>query len=874
MWQPNTNDYKARIRQELAMQVNVEFLYFLLQEAIRLLENRQQEYKKKLSWFSKEYWHNKSFIKRSQSVIDNFKQLSPETGKFQLSKLFASLSAVHNLLRENCTDDAVLAFVAASEEARRYNDFSGQVYYAIKSSLVKLCFDLSSEYYQKQLKKLYEKADELALVPRIQSTLRLDRIPQMVKNSIFYKIGQRTQVEEMWLDAAFPQRLATPSSINTSRLNTYKDDLSVPASVSFERCKDLRNQVSLSATRAQQALSALCRIHDNSLLSDIEKAAMRIKRFTLTKKTGRRSVMILVQELKALRQFDHNVFSKVKTQDDLKQIFKKINHIQQNIDKRLKHLKQLPLMQVDVSVLSNPEQSFNQLIHLIQQQAHHYALETQFMHERQSLPALKVEGEMRQSDAAAEWKKLRLTVLEIAECYRMPIALPTVESIELLLDSLEGYSHQEIGSGCLLDPDKLVSVSDLSTLTYFIFARRYAAMPMDDSTQTVFMPLEFDKKRGLILHSAIQGSRFADLFDILQALKATPLLHYSVRLVVSAMIQESRTSKDYATLYTLLEALLNNGYAAFVSDHHALPVNKHWVMKYLPYAVEAPPNPQATSFVRTRLLGNGYVTSATVFPLPKYASDEIPSRKVSVDLDMLSGSPEVHRGSLSQSSLRNSLVLVSSSPERRKASVDRLEDVCSQLVIHAKSIMSKHQDFGMVANYEQNNPVGYNSIRMMHQCAQQNGHDNYLVMIYILITWYYTRRENKLYTDECSAYQPMLETCFLLGEALIAHLSRPQAIDYKIFERLLNLETKHLASSARKLHTTLLKLIPYAHLGLALSEEDFALIDIATKCVNQFPNIFGVNLEGMIKDAMVESLIEYRGANKSLYSSRLFGKLC
>lgn len=868
MWQNNTNDYKTRIRQELSAQANAQFLYFLLQESIRLLEIRQQEYKANLSWFNSDYRHKKTFIKRSQRAIHSFKQLSPETGKFQLSKLFARLSFVHELLRENCADASVLSFVSACEEARRYNDFSGMVHYAIKSPIVKLCFELTTEYYQKRARKLYQRADELALVPRIQATLGLDRLPQAVKQSIFYKIGQKAKVEEMWMDAVYPKRLAVRTSILQARLTAHSDDLSTCVSVSYERCRDLRKQAGLFATDAQKKLSALCRIHENSLLTDIEKAAKRIKRFTITKKTGRRSVMTLVQKLQALRQFDHNVFLKIKNQEDLKEVLKKISSIQHSIEKRLRHLKELPLMRVDLSVLSSLEQSFNDLIDAIQQQAHSYATEAQFIESSQSLPKVNVDHEMQQSDEAVAWRKLRLTLFEIAEHYQIPSASHTVAGIEHLLDAIEKLSvnrDADLASGCLLDPEKLMSVSDLSMLTYFILARRYADnLHTDNTVAHPFMPVEFDKKRGLMLHSAVQNSRFDTVLDVLQELKSTPLLHYSVRLVVLAMLQESRASQEYATLYSLLMAILTNSYDEFVIHHHALPNNKHWVMDYLPYAIESRPNHQVMSFVRTRLLGNGYVTSSTIFPLPKYVIEDTASRRISVDIDMIAGSPEVHRGSLSQSSLRNSLVLVSSSPERRKASVDRLEDVCSQLVVHAKSIMSKHQDFGVMANYDANNPVGHNNIRIMHQRAQQNGHDNYLVIIYMLITWYYSRRENKLYTDECSAYQPMLETCFLLGESLVAQLSRPQSVDYKIFERLLNLETKSLASSARKLHTTLLKLIPYAHLGLALSEDDFALIDTALKFVNQFSGVFGVNREGMIKDAMVEALIEYRGANKSL----------
>lgn len=167
MIQNNANDYKACIREQLGLQVNAAFFYFLLQESIRYLEIRQQEYNKTLSWFDKDYRQKKRFINRSQEFINSFNTLSVEKGRFQLSKLFASLTSVNNLLRENCEDDSILSFLASSDAARRYNDFSGQVYYAIKSPIVKVCFDLSSEYYKKQIKQLYEQADELALVPRM-----------------------------------------------------------------------------------------------------------------------------------------------------------------------------------------------------------------------------------------------------------------------------------------------------------------------------------------------------------------------------------------------------------------------------------------------------------------------------------------------------------------------------------------------------------------------------------------------------------------------------------------------------------------------------------------------------------------------------------
>ncbi len=862
MWQNNANDYKARIREQLGLQVNAAFFYFLLQESIRYLEIMQAEYKSTISWFRKDYRQKKLFISRSQEFINSFNALSVEKGRFQLSKLFAFLSSVNNFLRENCTDDGILSFLASSDEARRYNDFSGQVYYAIKSPVVKVCFDLSSEYYKKQIKRLYEQADKLALVPLIQSILGLNNIPTPVKQ---YKINQRIKVEEMWLDAAYPRRLATPLPSMNSLLNRHNEGSFISSHVSFERCRDLRKQAVGAASEAQKCLSALCKINENSLLHDIENAAKRIKRFTLFKKSGRRSIMTLVQELRLLRQFDHNSFLKIKTSTDLKQILKKTNNIQNNIYHRIQHLKQLPLMKFDLNLLLALEKNFQNFVRYIQQQAHHYSLECQFIEQEKLLPELKVSIEMHESDVATDWKRLCLTLVEIADRYRLPMPALTATGIESLLELIQRNCHFTSEPGCLLDPEKLLSVGDLSLLTYFIFSRRYADQSNDDTgIQHCFILLNFDKKSGLTICSTIQDGRFIHLLNILETLKLTPLLHYSIRLVAVAMMQESRTSIEYATLYMVLDSLLNNSYAAFVSDYHAFPKNIHWALNYLPYAVETRLNSQSTSFVRTRLLGNGYVTSATIFPTPKYAIDESLSRSVSIDLDMFSGSPEVHPRSLSQSSLRNSLVLLSNSPERRKASIDRLEDVCGQLVVHAKTIMSKHQDFGIMANYESNNPVGYNQIRLMHQRAQQHGHDSSLVMIYMLISWYYKQRENKLYTDECVTYQPMLESCFLLRESLITQLSRPQAVDYKIFENFLNLDTKNLASSAKKLHSILLKMIPYEHLGLALSQEDFALIDQAIKFVNQYPSIFVANKEGMIKDAMVDALIEYRDANKPL----------
>ncbi len=864
MWQTNINGYRARIAQNLSEQTNIQFLYILLQESIRYLELKQKEFIRNLSWFHDDRQYVKDFIKRSQVLIKNFESLKKDTSKFQLSILRVSLSSVHLLLKENYMNDDLLLFLSSCEEVNRYSDFSGGASYDIPSPIVKLCFDLSTEFYQKNSARLYKMADELAMVPRIKNILGLNRMPGPVKESNFYKIGQRNKIDALWLDAAFPKRLCAHDSKLYSHLNENKEKISTYFSLA--RYFNINKQVSSFARDVQKSLSALCRLDENALLSDVERAAKNIERFTLTKKTGRRSIIALVNDFIFLHKYDGHYFSALRSGNDFKIISESIYIIKLQVKQRIGYLRSLDVMSQNLSILKKLEKSFNNLIDYIRRHVDFYLLAYQFVEREKFLPTLTIEIEMQRSDEYSELKKLRLVLFDIADSYGINFIPDNLEGLLYSLDSINKireHSQANLPLGCMIDPDKMMGASDLSILTYFIFARRYADY-QNNIDQNMFIPLAFDKKVGLILHPDLQHTRFVDLLETLQVLKSTPLLHYSVRLVAVAMMQASRTSEEYLILHKLLTAILTNRYSQFVSNHHASLNDRHWVMEYLPYAIESFPSELNAQLLPARLLGNGCVTESAIFPQPKYSLDENISVKYSMDVNKTLGGLEIHRVPLLYSSLRNSLIVLSNSPGRRKSNVDSLEDVFNQSLNFARNIINEYEDYSVIEDCQKENLDDYDNIRKLYQKTERNGHDKVLVIIYILVTWYYTQREDKLGTEARFAYEPMIEACILLGKALSSQLRRPKPIDYKIFEVLIHLNTKRLAGSAKELHSTLLKLIPYAHLGLELGEDDFKLIDIAKEFVHQFPSVFYANQEGVINDAIIQALIEYRGVNKFL----------
>lgn len=858
--------YKSKITQESTQQAQFMLSRLLIDAALKQLQKQVYFDERQLSWSLPS--SHKKLIKRRRAFLNqwidseyNLTLNKPQTTNQNDSLLLSSINALLN------SDHADVSIFTRESERLLENkhEFADSLYH--QHFIVRYYYVLACRFRQRKMEFLQHQLMDLSNVTQHQELIH-DSLLSYVND----EVGElsRSSLEKISLYAQYPALL---SQSNLPSTHIIRDVMSLDSVMQQSVIDvDLKVAAQQMLKSIQGDLASILDLNHSTTLADIKASIVSRKRYFVSHKTGRRSLLYIYSVLQSLIDSHSEVLASMSNLSGEV----KLNHfalLKIDIQNRFTHLESLSVMALKKITLLRMKTTMEDVIELLMSKIYMQLGQIHLRFLNHSSQRLPIEQLFDHSTQALQLKHREQYARHLKHSYRLNVSEHSSLS---RMNSLLEANHQLPGD--YNAPSFVVHPNALEELDVgLLVTLAYAYHTHQGNNRFPFIPILWTPQ-GVSIHPELKAhrSRYADVITIIQNTRAYPAFYLAILMLTIGLIREHRTSKEYNRLYHWLSLLLTQQYHKIMAgseDSDSSNVDDSdefdddglsWVAAYLPKRIESISS-HDLSYLRSRLIGRTQTSNSSIFlpPKPGYV-EEAATRRLSVE-DILCSTPELSHRHSSFSFSRSSLSRLSMfdlSPKRKKTRANTLENFKMSIKEMSEAIMRHSEDWKVIDNAIEGHSLSYKELNKIYYQCERQGLDKHFGMMYVLIVWYIDRRNAKLRTAEANSYKDILNICHTMQEALCLVLQGEKRPTAEIFNALINHQVRSLPSSARKLRDKIMQLIPFSELGYSLSDSEIAVSKQAIEIFKRLTSYFDESFEQALKNSVIELLLEYRGGHQ------------